>query len=72
VPLLPEYVEEINDDEVIFRNYQGQRFTYKQPRQAAAAACGSVDQEQPDIVPIEIAAKHSRRKAVGGRRKGTG
>ncbi|HUQ98575.1 MAG TPA: hypothetical protein VM166_03910 [Gemmatimonadaceae bacterium] len=32
VPLLPEYVEEINDDEVIFRNFQGQRFTYKQPK----------------------------------------
>src|SRR5690242_7749738 len=34
VPLLPEYVEEINDDEVVLRNYAGQRFTYKQPRQA--------------------------------------
>ena len=37
VPLLPEYVEEITDDEVIFRNYQGERFTYKQPRVAVAA-----------------------------------
>ena len=35
VPLLPEYVEEINEDEVIFRNYEGQRFVYKQPRQVA-------------------------------------
>ena len=26
VPLLPEYVEEINEDEVIFRNYEGKRF----------------------------------------------
>src|SRR3989440_7386797 len=32
VPLLPEYVEEITDDEVVFRNYEGKRFTYKQPR----------------------------------------
>jgi lysine 2,3-aminomutase len=37
VPLLPEYVEAITDDEVIFRNYQGERFTYKQPRVAVAA-----------------------------------
>ena len=37
VPLLPEYVESITDDEVIFRNYQGERFTYKQPRVAVAA-----------------------------------
>ena len=37
VPLLPEYVESITDDEVIFRNYEGKRFTYKQPRVAVAA-----------------------------------
>src|SRR5438270_1962313 len=36
VPLLPEYVEEITEDEVIFRNYEGKRFVYKQPRQVAA------------------------------------
>ena len=40
VPLLPEYVEEINEDEVIFRNYEGQRFIYKQPRQPAIAVPG--------------------------------
>ncbi len=34
IPLLPEYVESINDDEVVLRNYAGQRFTYKQPQQA--------------------------------------
>ena len=38
VPLLPEYVEEITDDEVIFRNYEGKRFTYKQPRMPAGVA----------------------------------
>ena len=37
VPLLPEYVEEINDDEVVFRNYEGKRFVYKQPRAVPAA-----------------------------------
>ena len=36
VPLLPEYVKQITDDEVVFRNYEGKRFTYKQPRQVAA------------------------------------
>src|SRR5215216_4787625 len=49
VPLLPEYVEEINDDEVVFRNYEGKRFTYKQPRQAPLAP--EETQTQPDIVP---------------------
>jgi lysine 2,3-aminomutase len=31
VPLLPEYVEEITDEKVVFRNFRGQRFEYKQP-----------------------------------------
>ncbi|HMA01579.1 MAG TPA: KamA family radical SAM protein [Gemmatimonadaceae bacterium] len=38
VPLLPEYVEEITDDEVVFRNYEGKRFTYKQPKATAGVA----------------------------------
>ena len=39
--ILPEYVEEINEDEVIFRNYEGKRFVYKQPRQGVTVAgCG--------------------------------
>jgi hypothetical protein len=38
VPLLPEYVEEITEDSVTFRNYQGERYVYKQPKQAAVAA----------------------------------
>src|SRR6059036_1140876 len=37
VPLLPEYVEQMNEHEVVFRNYEGQRFVYKQPRPAIAA-----------------------------------
>ncbi len=28
VPLNPDYVEKITDDEVVFRNYEGQRYTY--------------------------------------------
>jgi hypothetical protein len=61
---LPEYVEEINDDEVIFRNYEGKRFSYKQPRQPVVAP-------ETDIVPIrrtpkkERVARPRRRKAAG-------
>src|SRR4029450_7031982 len=59
VPLLPEYVEEINDDEVVFRNYQGEPYVNKQPRPAGGrgGGCDVPDQSAPDIVPIEIAAK---------------
>jgi len=63
VPLLPEYVEEINEDEVVFRNYEGKRFVYKQPRQPAVAGCGS-----EGVVPIQIAAK----KQVRQKRRKTG
>src|SRR5512145_3218394 len=48
VPLLPEYVEEITDDAVVFRNYEGKRFVYKQPAQPVT--CGA-EPAQPDIVP---------------------
>jgi lysine 2,3-aminomutase len=63
VPLLPEYVEEITDDEVIFRNYEGKRFTYKQPK-VSNPGCTPEADETPDIVPLEIAATGGR-----GRRK---
>ncbi len=45
VPLQPEYVESLSDREVVLRNYEGRRFTYRQvpatapsPRSAKAAA----------------------------------
>ena len=36
IPLLPEYVELIDDEQVVLRNYAGKRFTYKQPLTEAA------------------------------------
>jgi lysine 2,3-aminomutase len=54
VPLLPEYVEEITDDAVVFRNYEGKRFVYKQPKRPAAA-CGS-PADGAEVVPIEVGA----------------
>ena len=73
VPLLPEYVEEINDDEVVFRNYEGKRFTYKQPRQTPVPEVVPAVAAQTDIVPIgrgkrpkkEGVVRQRRRKASG-------
>jgi lysine 2,3-aminomutase len=64
VPLLPEYVEEINDDEVVFRNYEGKRFVYKQPKVGVPVSPCEADEDAPDIVPIEIGKKKrvARRK----------
>src|SRR5438046_5451896 len=71
VPLLPEYVEEINDDEVVFRNYEGQRFVYKQPRPTATPAEIAAEK---DVVPIrrkkktkvaKVPTTRTRRRAAG-------
>src|SRR5687767_14365395 len=67
VPLLPEYVEEINEDEVVFRNYEGKRFVYKQPRQPATTSC-----DTDDIVPIRVASRSAAKKAVRQKRRKTG
>src|SRR2546422_50049 len=40
IPLLPEYVESITDDEVVLRNYAGQRYVYKQPRKLEPVLVG--------------------------------
>jgi lysine 2,3-aminomutase len=32
IPLLPEYVEAIDDDQVVLRNYAGKSYLYQQPR----------------------------------------
>ena len=72
VPLLPEYVEEINEDEVIFRNYEGKRFVYKQPRQPiTVTGCGETmaPAAQSDVVPIQIGKKSAPRPR---RRRKTG
>ena len=61
-----EYVEEINEDEVVFRNYEGKRFVYKQPRQAAGVGC-----DTGDVVPIRVASR-SVKKPVRAKRRKTG
>ena len=62
VPLLPEYVESITEEEVIFRNYEGKQYRYKQPRQP-------ITPREADVVPISArkerapTRKHSRKSA---------
>ena len=34
VPLLPEYVESFTEDEVVLRNFKGERYVYQQPGHA--------------------------------------
>jgi lysine 2,3-aminomutase len=67
VPLLPEYVEQITDDEVVFRNYEGKRFVYKQPQRAANDGC-----DTGDVVPIRVASRSGEKKPVRAKRRKTG
>jgi lysine 2,3-aminomutase len=69
VPLLPEYVEEINEDEVIFRNYEGKRFTYKQPKSVPAAEPLPAVAAESDVVPILRGKKPKKEGAVRQRRR---
>jgi lysine 2,3-aminomutase len=62
VPLLPEYLESITDDEVIFRNYEGKRFVYKQPRAVPAAPAEVERAAEVGVVPI------GRKKSASTRR----
>jgi lysine 2,3-aminomutase len=66
VPLLPEYVESITEDEVVFRNYEGKRFVYKQPKRVAG---DGIDTD--DVVPIRRSAQ-SAKKPVRAKRRKTG
>jgi len=65
VPLLPEYVESISDREVVMRNYEGRRFTYRQvPREKTEpvtrrAPLAEKPPLEPDAAP-EVLAPVSR------------
>jgi len=45
IPLLPEYVESIDDEEVVLRNYRGERYSYPQPRTEALVTAGIAEPE---------------------------
>ena len=38
IPLLPEYVVSMSDEEVVLRNFRGEQFVYKQPNEELAVA----------------------------------
>ncbi len=45
IPLLPEYVETMGDDEVVLRNFRGERFVYKQAREEVGVGAAVGDPE---------------------------
>ncbi|MGH7459932.1 MAG: KamA family radical SAM protein [Longimicrobiales bacterium] len=43
IPILPEYVESVTDDEVVLRNYAGEVFRYPLPRETVGAGVTGVN-----------------------------
>jgi lysine 2,3-aminomutase len=67
IPLLPEYVEEINDDEVVLRNYRGERYVWKQPAEGTLVAAGIHEPEYGMLAePGPRPAKKRRTKKRSG------
>jgi len=64
IPLLPEYVVRITDDEVVLRNYRGKRYVWKQPREDQALVGAGAREGEHDFLPdfdAEPAAKTSKK-----------
>ena len=72
VPLLPQYVEEITEDEVVLRNYRGERYVWRQPREGTLAAVGIHEPEYGMVPTLESASAsrpaRSKRSRNGGKR----
>ncbi|HEY6220875.1 MAG TPA: KamA family radical SAM protein [Gemmatimonadaceae bacterium] len=68
VPLLPEYVEQMNENEVVFRNYAGDRYVYKQPMIPVPAEQQEI---AASVVPIKRP-KKARKEGAPKRQRKTG
>jgi lysine 2,3-aminomutase len=68
VPLVPDYVESFSEDEVVLRNFRGDRYVYRQPRGEKAAA-RKTDPEYLFDPSFELPARKKRTGAKSGRRK---
>ena len=55
VPINPEYIERITDDEVVFKNYQGETFRYPLKSTPRRPAADKVDAPvAPGVLPSEL------------------
>jgi len=51
IPLLPEYVEEISDEQIVMRNFKGKRYTWKQPRTEESLVGAGVHEPEYGFLP---------------------
>ena len=52
IPLLPEYVVSMNDEEVVLRNFRGERYVYRQPR------------EEPGVIKLKKPRKRAAKRSA--------
>jgi lysine 2,3-aminomutase len=73
IPLLPEYVQSITDDEIVLKNYRGQRYVYPQARSAVMVGAGAAEPEYElmSLFGDEPSPSRSRQRSRNGNRKGT-
>ena len=70
IPLLPEYVERITEDEVVLRNYQGDRYIYPQARKAVLVAAGLAEPEYGIVESFEAPAATGRQNGKAAAKNG--
>jgi lysine 2,3-aminomutase len=67
IPLLPDYVESVDEDEVVLRNFRGDRYVYKQAQEEAGAPVHASDPEYLFQPTFEM--KKQRKRAAKPKRK---
>jgi lysine 2,3-aminomutase len=51
IPLLPEYVESVTDDEVVMRNFRGKRYVWKQPHGEDSLVAAGIHEPEYGFLP---------------------
>jgi lysine 2,3-aminomutase len=72
IPLLPEYVEEITDEQVVMRNFRGKRYVWKQPRAEEALVAAGIHEPEYGFMPsFEMEPEKNGNGKKNGKRKKT-
>ena len=72
IPLLPEYVEQVTDDEVVMRNYRGERYVWKQPREETLVGAGVHEPEYGFLPQFDVPRTKNGLKKVFPEEAGVG
>jgi lysine 2,3-aminomutase len=60
IPLLPEYVVRLSNEEIVLRNFRGRQYVWKQPREDEALVAAATGTDGASVVPIRRKPKKKR------------